>query len=394
MLSGTTLNLHVATDAPKFRVEFYRCGALYEPVHAATPGWMDGHNANPGEPGKRWQWPAYAVCIPEHWRSGVYVAVFIEGTQGCRDRTQPSCNGPDGRAARALFVVRNLTSAAPILYNIPLFTYHAYNVAHVDGTQRVDEGECLYSGAGAVSMHRPGGGTGGHPWDEVNVDVYDRASPRQTFVHWDAKAVAWLESNGFAVDYCTDLDLHTDQRLAERYVLFCSFGHNEYWTTEMRAQIERFVQKGGNAAFFGGNTCWFRVAVDDDELAISRAGDWEDRCEHFLTGLSFRNGGGKWIGERPATGYRVSDPQHWIYEGCAVHSGTVFGARQRLIGYECDGVCDDANFETLGAASLQDWDVGDGSGEVSPNARATMGLSGSNGTFQRRHDGLGLGAPK
>ncbi len=281
---------------------------------------------------------------------------------------------------RALFVVRNLTSAAPILYNIPLFTYHAYNVAHVDGTKRVDEGECLYSGAGTVSMDRPGGGTGGHPWDEVNADVHDRASPRQTFAHWDAKAVAWLEGNGFAVDYCTDLDLHTDQRLAERYVLFCSFGHNEYWTTEMRAQIERFVQKGGNVAFFGGNTCWFCVAVDDDELAISRAGDWEDRCEHFLTGLSFRNGGGKWIGERPATGYRVSDPQHWIYEGCAVHSGTVFGARQRLIGYECDGVCDDANFETLGAASLQDWDVGDGSGEVSPNARATMGLSGSNGT--------------
>ncbi|MBC5814946.1 MAG: hypothetical protein GIW97_00250 [Candidatus Eremiobacteraeota bacterium] len=229
-------------------------------------------------------------------------------------------------------------------------------------------------------MHRPGGGTGGHPWDEVNADFYDRATPRQTFAHWDAKAIAWLERSGFAVDYCTDLDLHGDHDLVRGYALLVTFGHNEYWSNEMRAHVERFIEAGGNVAFFGGNTCWFRVAVDEADLSISRAGRWIERCEHSLTGVSFRNGGGKWVGDRPPTGYRVTTPQHWIYNGCAVRAGTIFGAQQRLIGYECDSVCHDSNLQTLASASLEGWDVRDGSGELSENACATMGTFARNGT--------------
>lgn len=373
--------MHVATDAPRFRIEFYRCGSILERLHEGVTGWFDGRNANPGKPGERWHWPAFRIALPLGWRSGAYVALFIEGSHDGLDRTRPNRGDPDGREARVLFVVRNLTCTAPTLYNLPLFTYHAYNVAHVDGTQRDNEGECLYSGADAVSLHRPGGGTGGHPWDEVNVDFYDEATPRQTFAHWDGKAIAWLEKNEFSVDYCTDLDLHRDPELVQRYSLFLAFGHNEYWSDPMREQIERFIESGGKVAFFGGNTCWFRVAVDEAELAISRAGRWEDRCEHFLTGVSFRNGGGKWIGERPPSGYRVTDPDHWIYEGCAVGRGSVFGAQHRLIGYECDGACDDAQFLTLGTTSLESWDVRDGSGEISQNAHATMGIRASGSVF-------------
>ncbi|MDQ6933381.1 MAG: hypothetical protein M3160_09450 [Candidatus Eremiobacteraeota bacterium] len=378
--SGTSLTLHVATDAARFRVEFYRCGATFEPMHHAATGWFDGQDAKPGKPGRRWQWPSFTFSVPPCWSSGAYVALCIEGTADGADQSRPHCHCPDGRDARALFVVRNLLSTARILYNIPLFTYHAYNVAHVDGTKRIDEGECLYSGANAVSLQRPGGGTGGHPWDEVNVDVYDRATPRQTFAHWDAKAIAWLERSGFAIDYCTDLDLHASHDVLRQYGLLVTFGHNEYWSSEMRARVECFVQAGGNVAFFGGNTCWFRVLVDEADSAISRAGRWDERCEHYLTGVSFRNGGGKWIADRPPTGYCVTNPQHWIYTGCAVQRGGIFGAHQRLIGYECDGVCDDSNLQILGSASLKEWNVRDGSGEVSANARATMVIFARNGT--------------
>ena len=39
-------------------------------------------------------------------------------------------------------------------------------------------------------------------------DAYDPSSPRQTFAHWDAPFIAWMEENRIEGDYCTDLDLH------------------------------------------------------------------------------------------------------------------------------------------------------------------------------------------
>ena len=42
------------------------------------------------------------------------------------------------------------------------------------------------------------------------------ASRRQTFAHWDAPFVAWLESRGYEVAYCTDFDLHVRRGAAGR----------------------------------------------------------------------------------------------------------------------------------------------------------------------------------
>jgi hypothetical protein len=280
----------------------------------------------------------------------------------------------DARTARALFVVRAPHPRAPLLVVLPLFTYQAYNVAHVDGTLRVDEGESLYSGSAWVTLHRPGGGTGGHPWDEVNRDAYDAASPRQTFVHWDGKALAWLEENGFAYDCCTDLELHNGDVDLAAYRAVASFGHHEYWTEAMRERVERFVARGGNVAFFGGNTCWFRLEYDDSQKAIRRIGRWSANPEWRLTGVSYAYGGGKWIGERPATGYRVEQPDHWIFANTGLRAGDVFGARERLVGYECDGAPAASDATVLASTSIAHWPVADGSGELSKTARADMTL--------------------
>jgi hypothetical protein len=257
---------------------------------------------------------------------------------------------------------------------LPLFTYHAYNVAEVDGTLGKGEGDCLYSGAKWVSLHRPGGGTGGHPWDEVNADMYDRATPRQTFAHWDAKAIAWLEREGFAYDCCTDLEIHNGSVNLCDYRAIASFGHHEYWTREMRVRIDGFIAAGGNAAFFGGNTCWFEAEYDASSHAIRRAGRWLDDPEWKTTGVSYAYGGGKWIGERPPTGYTITEPRHWVFEGMNASDADTFGFEERLIGYECDGAPEESDLLVLARAPISHWRVDDGSGEVSAHACATMGI--------------------
>ena len=280
----------------------------------------------------------------------------------------------DARHSRALFVVHDSKSCARLLVVLPLFTYHAYNIAEVDGTLREDEGECLYSGATWVSLHRPGGGVGGHPWDEVNVDVYDRSSPRQTFAHWDAKGIAWLERNGYTYDCCTDIELDDPAFDLSRYRAIVSFGHHEYWTQSMRDRIDAFIENGGNAAFLGGNTCWFRLEYDRGRQRIRRAGRWTEYPEWRTTGVSYAYGGGKWIGERPPSGYHVRQPSHWIFAGLNLREGDVFGAPQRLLGYECDGAAPESQLHVLADASISDWPVSDGSGELAPAPRPALGI--------------------
>ncbi|HEY4440236.1 MAG TPA: N,N-dimethylformamidase beta subunit family domain-containing protein [Candidatus Elarobacter sp.] len=368
--AGAMLRLHVATRLNSYCIRIERWDDAVRTVAIAGP--FRGVDAPPGAAAIPWDWPAIEIPLARDLQSGAYIArALVEpdgGVRAPRERT------PDARWGTALFVVRD-RSAARVLVNLPLFTYHAYNVADVDGTRGEGEGACLYSGERAVTLMRPGGGTGGHPWDEVNADVYDRASPRQTFAHWDRHALAWFARERIPVDVCTDLDLHRGDVPLERYDLLCSFGHDEYWTREKRAAVERFLDDGGNVAFFGGNTCWFRVRYDAATASIARDGRWsDDQPEDALTGLSFRAGGGKWIGPRPPTGYRIVDDDA-VLRAAGLRVGDVLGAAHRLIGYECDGV-DLRNapdgLRILGRVPLEGWNVEDGSGEIAPGGHAAM----------------------
>jgi hypothetical protein len=365
--AGQALTLRVSTDAPQFRVEIYRFGAGLS-LHGRC-GWFPGRDAPPHLPFHDWgrpnsglrdeplePWPAYQLPIGAEWPSGVYVAVLVEGDGADADRTAPHLSTPDGREGRALFVVRPRTPGAPILYKLPILTYHAYNLA---GGQPYEAetatGQwCFYNMPRAravpipfplgLSLHRPGGGTGATPYDVFNSDPFD-PTPRQTYAHWDGKFVAWMEDAGYRADYCTDVDLHREGTdLLSPYRLLVSVGHDEYWSDAMRVAVEAYADGSGNVAFFSANTCWWRVVFDDD-LSYRRVHFWHDadepgEPENTLVGVSFRNGGERDRNDYPVpVGYRVQHAGHWVYAGTGVRDGDVFGAdpSECLAGYECDG---------------------------------------------------------
>jgi len=367
---GGEVVLHVSTDAPAFRVEFLRCGDGLTPCGGT--GWLPGAEAPAHLPFHDWTvpntglrgeplapWPGHRVPVPEGWRSGVYLALLVEGDGAGGDRTDPDRTTPDGREARALFTVRPHPEGprAPLLYKLPLFTYMAYDL--IDGRPYdPDEASghwCLYNMPRArevpvafppaVNLHRPGGGTGAHPYDIANFDPFD-ATPRQTYVHWDHRMVGWLEREGHEVDLCTDLDLHREGAgLLRGHRLLVSAGHDEYWTAEMRDAVEGWTAGGGNAVFLGGNTCWWRV-VFHGPLAFSREEFWHEagRPENAMTGVSFRNGGERDRDDHPdPVGFRVQHAGHWVFAGTGLRDGDVLGggAEEYLVGYECDGAAFD-----------------------------------------------------
>lgn len=363
IFAGETLILHVSTDQPNFRVSLYRQGKILELMENSA--WLVGQNFSTGLPDQDWGWPSYEFAIPPEWPSGAYIAMFHEGDSNEVEISTPDVTTAYGPDAKAFFVVKNAHpgKSTCILYKLSLFTYQAYNEV-VPG----DRGS-LYTGAFKVTLHRPGGGTGGTPKDFVEFpDEYDKTSPRQTFAHWDAPFIGWLETNGYAVDYCTDLDIHQNaNNVLASYHLLLSVGHDEYWSAELREHVEDFIRHGGNVAFFSANTCWWRVHVEDNDTAIScdkstHQGDtipfdqwYRINPENKVTGVSYLNGGGDWAQARDPAGYTVELADHWVYKGTGLHNGDVFGADERLVGYEADG----ARFH-VGSSGFKEPDGTDG----------------------------------
>jgi hypothetical protein len=336
---GQELVLHVSTDAPRFKMVFYRWQEDFVRMHESA--WLPGRYAEPRRAEENWSWPAYRFAIPADWPSAVYIAHLVE-TEG----TRPALAMTSGAA---LFVVRG-GGRGRLLYKLPLATYHAYNCSG---------GACFYVNpprsqeppGARLSWHRPGGGIGGATWGAL--DHYDPASPRQTFAHWDARFIRWLYRQGYAPEFCIDLDIHDDPALLGRYRLLLSAGHDEYWSETTRDRVEDFIARGGNAAFFGANLCWWRIHfVDAGTAMVCHQGGPRGALDHWwprtgagrpedaLTGVSYRHGGGWWDGPRDSAGYIVQDAEHWAFAGTGLRLGDRFGGNTTppLIGYECDGV--------------------------------------------------------
>jgi hypothetical protein len=356
VLPGERLVLHVSTDSARFRVHFYRWGDGFIPMHQS--GWRAGERARPRSAADDWDWPPYEFAIPADWPSAVYIAHLEE--------PNPVPPGLALDSAAALFVVRSQRQGG-LLYKLPLATYHAYNCSG-GGCYYCNPPRSVDPPGARVSLQRPGGGIGGDTWGAP--DHYDASSPRQTFAHWDAHFIRWLARSGYPAHFCTDLDLHADPELLYRYRLLLSVGHDEYWTEATRNAVEDFVARGGNAAFFAANLCWWRIhLVEHGTAMVCHQGGRQGASDHWwpasgagrpedsLGGVSYRHGGGWWDGPRDTGGFRVQQPHHWVFAGTGLARGDAFGERTwpPLVGYECDGAPLDTFDAATGVARLSAW---------------------------------------
>lgn len=361
VLPGERLVLHVATSSRRFRVHFYRWGDGPTAMHSSS--WQPGERAREKGAGDDWDWPAYEFSIPAHWTSGVYIAHLEEAEGG------PALSLALESAA-VLFVVRGARHGG-MLYKLPLATWHAYNLSG---------GGCFYANApqsitppGArVSLLRPGGGIGGPTWGAP--DYYDAATRRHTFAHWDARFIGWLARQGYAPEFCTDLDLDADPALLLRYRLLVAAGVDDYWTPAAREAVEDFIAGGGNAAWFAARLCRWRVHLADGRFLVCHQGGargafdrwWPaggaGRPEDRITGVGHRHGGAWWDGARQTRGYIVQQPEHWVFAGTGLRRFEAFGAATwpPLAGYACDGAPLDTFDHASGAALLSAWADDDG----------------------------------
>ena len=182
--------------------------------------------------------------------------------------------------------------------------------------------------------------------------------------NWERPFLRWAESNGYRVDVATSHDLEAHPEILDGHRLSLHVGHDEYWSWGMRDALDAFVGRGGNAAIFSGNTCFWQIRFEDDGRAMTcfkyRAGAedpvvgtpderllsgiWSDRRvgrpETSTIGLTFTRGGysryGLGVPRRPAaTPWR--GPTTGCSTGPGLRDGDTFGERDAIVAYEVDG---------------------------------------------------------
>jgi hypothetical protein len=341
--AGDELRVYVSTADPTYSIEFFRMGwyaglggrRMTNAVDVAAKK-QDVPAPDPvtGLIACRWTDP-YTITIPADWLSGVYLVKLTAR--------------PSSRQNYVIFVVRD-DRRADLLFQTSVTTWQAYNNWG---------GKSLYAhnstGAAAtkVSFDRP----------------YSLAAGPGDFLYrWEYPMLRWLEREGFDVTYATNTDTHAQPApFLRRVRAFLSVGHDEYWSWEMRTNVEAARDRGVNLAFFSANTCYWQIRFEHDlrtivaykETAlasdpIAQDGNptndhltttlWRDvpvsRAEESMIGVMYT--------ESPVDAdIVVENASHWVFAGTGLKPGDRLPG---LLGYEVDrifGIASPANLVRL-----------------------------------------------
>lgn len=355
-----TITLYCHTTASSFQIEVIRQGAEDKTVlvHHHMPGIIQPIKDDIAENGCQWQ-PAIELSIDTNWPSGFYL-ILLEDS--------------DGNKADAFFVVRPST-ATDAMFVLSTSTWNAYNTWG---------GLSYYTGGHIVSPMRPlqpGFLAKADPhrhriarfkdWNREDARAfvaagYDEWSMAAGWANWEILFARWAESQGYNIGYAVSYDLDQHPNLLDGYPAYISVGHDEYWSAGMRDTVENYIDTGGNAAFFSGNTSFWQVRFDegyhqmtgykcdmqDDPVFNPDHGPgqtptlatmWSDpligRPECQMTGVSFSRGGYAHMPNSPegTGGYTVWQPEHWSFNKTGLKAGDSLGADGLVLGYECDG---------------------------------------------------------
>jgi hypothetical protein len=329
---GDKLALHLAGSTGSAKLEIARLGAERKVVFTREEVKLSPEPTPPDASANGCHWPvSLTLDVPRDWKTGYYnVRLTAPGAEGKPIQS----NG--------FFVVRSAEPGveAKILLQLATNTYNAY---------------CNWGGYSLYAYN------GRYKVQGRRVS-FERPIEGQ-FARWEADFVAWAEKAGYALDYAANLDLEQHPDELAKYRLILSVGHDEYWSSGMRDALEKFIGAGGNVAFLSGNTCCWQVRPEEHGQALRcykqafvqdplYTGDrnallstlWShhlvNRPENQLTGVGFPWGGyrkshGQFMTEKAE--FTVHRPDHWLFEGTNLKRGDTFGAKDSIVGYECDG---------------------------------------------------------
>jgi len=321
---GGSAVLKTSTRAATWQVSAYRIG-----WYGGTGGrliWKSEPMTGVNQP------KATQVGAPKAW-----IAPWAPSLTVQTDSTWPpgqymfKLESVDGGASYVPLVVRDDKSTSDLLMQSAVTTWQAYNAWG---------GASVYTGtngrADAVSFDRPYTGNGSGE-----------------FLGREREFIEFVERNGFDVSYWTNIDLHQRGELAKNHRGIVIPGHDEYYTVEMRKNLEAARDAGVNIGFFGANNVYRRIRLDNADSGSNRVEiNYRDATRDPLNGkdnervtTSFRESPspnpestltGSYYECNPVEAdWVVGDASMWMFEGSEFKNGDRVS---KMVGNEYDRV--------------------------------------------------------
>jgi hypothetical protein len=385
--AGNSLNLYVdvRNGDPNFKIEIYRLG-WYNNVGARKMKWYDsGSGASVTsliKAGVKQKVPArdnttglidclatvvngasqnpwtssYTLTVPSSWLSGVYLAKLT---------TIPASG--TGKASYIIFTVREDSRSSDLYVQSSVTTWQAYNPWGGDSlypyprsvacpVNSVPNGLSIGT---AVSFNRPYAGctcdsslSYGSGAGEFLTQLNQDPEPG-----WEYNILRWMEKQGYDATYCTSVDTHLGWPVSKTTKAFLSVGHDEYWSSRQRSNVEDKRDNTSNPvnlAFFASNVCSWQIHFNGtSSFSCDKSGYpglgypgkdlWRNpylinNHESGMLGVEYMF---NTLPGRLADQYAVKIPSfstHWVFTYSAAYNAATVTSLTGLLGYEVDGV--------------------------------------------------------
>ncbi|HEY7148810.1 MAG TPA: fibronectin type III domain-containing protein [Gaiellaceae bacterium] len=288
---------------------------------------------------------SYTLTVPASWTTGNYV-VKLKRTDGQQWENYMT------------FVVRDDSSTAPVVYDLDVSTWQAYN--YWGGTGNNSVGYSLYARYNDLTGDNNGPRAYTVSFDRPYFDG-QAGDGAGHFFDWDYPMIRWMESQGYDMTYVTSIDLESNPSVFTGHRVMVNTGHDEYYSDNMRDRVRNAISSGVNMALFSANNFYYRIIwspsfsgvanrrmhADKNALPNSTTFEWRllppplTHPENEIGGVML----GGVANDRP---FLVSNASSWIYAGTGLHtysgngtnniftSGGNQNALPGVVGYEFD----------------------------------------------------------
>lgn len=347
---GESIDLFVNTSEPGYTLSVYRIGwyggaggrLVAGPIRRnGRVQTMPVADPDTGVAECRWSAP-YTLAIPDNpndptdWASGIYLAKLTAEVSG--------------KQSYIIFVVRDDTRPAGLMFQASVTTYAAYN--NWGGHSFYDVDSNGSKPAYKVSFDRP----------YSNPQRPCNGKGAGDFLSWELLMLRFVEREGYDVSYTSNVAVHKAPGRLRRHRAFLSVGHDEYWTQEMYEAMQTARNHGVHLGFFGANMGYWQVRLEPSSNGVrdrkvvcykwdaqprgnAPARDPEYAANPHLTTTVWRDP----MLNRPEAAligvmydYNSVDLDmvtancgHWVYHGTNLSDGAVLPG---MLGYEVDRV--------------------------------------------------------
>ncbi len=235
----------------------------------------------------------------------------------------------------------------------PTFTWAAYNEAGGRSTYYPGRED----GLEVVSLKRP----------LLNDPIHGHQNFAEMY-----KATEKIDPKTFAI---TSEDLQLYPELLQHLEVLVLTGHDEYYSQEMRVNLDKAIEKGMNVGIFAGNVMWWKINYRYPNIFVYKgnlpppenlAAEFKstgnfyalNEPEETTIGMSYRFAGyplNYYISpsatfrefqvfgltkedHHRSRGIEVANPSHPVFAGTDLKLGELFGIESEALGYEIDGL--------------------------------------------------------